>query len=682
MKKKYNVIDLFAGCGGLSEGFLQSGRFNFLAHVEWEKPMVDTLRNNLVKKWKYDEVDAEKSVIRFDVQKTEELFKGNWSEESVKDYAKDNNSLIVEKGLDALVNGQTVDIIIGGPPCQAYSIAGRAQSPNSMKEDYRNYLFESFVKVVDHYKPKIFVFENVPGILSAKPGDKLVIDRIYEAFDEIGYEIRNGKMLKKAIYSSADFGTPQERHRVIIFGVKKDANINLESLYDSLTSLKMDGNKKTVRDAIGDLPKFEPLAEELKNTKGNISHKLIGDKKILDHEARYNNKRDIKVFKKWVSNNMNSYSNEEKLEFYKEVTGKKTNHNKYRSLEWDKPSPTIVSHLYKDGLMFIHPDENQARTITVREAGILQGFPMDFEFLGSNAYKFKMIGNAVPVQLANHISLAIVDILDKENKNNISCAKTKDVIVIKEDQNKAKRKLNVLIACEESQRVCAEFRRLGHNAYSCDLLKCSGGHPEWHFNMDVLEVIKNKGGTLENGEKVKIKGKWDLMIAHPPCTYLAVSGAKWYYHPEDKDLPIEQRRPHPRFPNRIQDREDGANFFMALATADIEHIAVENPIGIMSKRYRKPDQIVQPYWFGDPFSKTTCLWLKNLSPLKPTNMVDKGEYVELKSGKRLPKWYSDALTQAKNADERRTLRSKTFPGFAKAIAEQWSEELLNNENIC
>lgn len=680
MKKKYNVIDLFAGCGGLSEGFLQSGRYNFLAHIEWEMPMVETLRNNLNKRWGYSEEDAIKSVIRFDVQKTDELFKGNWTEESKRLYASDNIPSIVENGLDGLIASKKVDVIIGGPPCQAYSLAGRAQSPNSMKDDYRNYLFESFVKVVEHYKPKVFVFENVPGILSAKPGDKLVINRIYDAFENIGYEIRNPKMLKNAIYSSADFESPQERHRVIIFGVRKDLKNNVEEFYTALSDLRSNKPKKTVRDAIGDLPKFKPLEKSQKVNGVNVSHVLLDECNIDDHEARYNNLRDIEVFKKWVTKDMNKYSTEEKLKFYTEVTGKKTNHNKYRSLEWDKPSPTIVSHLYKDGLMFIHPDASQARSITIREAGILQGFPMDFEFIGSNAYKYKMIGNAVPVQLANSISLAITSVLDKDETEIISCAKKDDVIMLK--NIKPKRILNVLVACEESQRVCMEFRKLGHNAYSCDLLNCSGGHPEWHFNMDVLEVIKNKGGILENGEKVKIEGKWDLMVAHPPCTFLAVSGAKWYYHPEDKDLPIEKRRPHPRFPNRAQDREDGANFFMALATADIEHIAVENPIGIMSKRYRKPDQIVQPYWFGDPFSKTTCLWLKNLSPLEPTNMVDKGEYVELKSGKRLPKWYSDALTKAKTADERRTLRSKTFPGFAKAIAEQWSKELLENEDLC
>ena len=238
--------------------------------------------------------------------------------------------------------------------------------------------------------------------------------------------------------------------------------------------------------------------------------------------------------------------------------------------------------------------------------------------------------------------------------------------------------LNVLVACEESQAVCKEFRRLGHNAYSCDLLECSGGHPEWHFNQDVLEVIKNKGGVLQTQEEVYIDGNWDIMIAHPPCTYLAVSGAKWYYHPDDKALPVEQRRPHPRFPNRAQDREDGVNFFMALANAPIEYIAIENPVGIMSKRWRKPNQTVQPWMFGDEASKNTCLWLKNLPNLVPTKIVGHGERVVMKSsGKSLPKWYSDALTQSKTPEERRTLRSKTFPGFAKAIAEQWSKFLLN-----
>lgn len=232
-------------------------------------------------------------------------------------------------------------------------------------------------------------------------------------------------------------------------------------------------------------------------------------------------------------------------------------------------------------------------------------------------------------------------------------------------------KLNVLVACEESQRVCIEFRKLGHNAYSCDILECSGGHPEWHFKQDCLEVIKNKGGVLETGETKYIEGNWDIMIAHPPCTYLCVSGAKWYYHPDDKDVPFEKRRPHPKFPNRKKDQEDAIKFFMQLVNADIERIAIENPIGVMSSKYRKPDQIIQPYYFGDEAQKSTCLWLKNLPLLKPTNIVSKGEILQFKSGKSMSKWMSEAFTNTKSLEERQRLRSKTFIGIAKAMAEQW-----------
>lgn len=234
---------------------------------------------------------------------------------------------------------------------------------------------------------------------------------------------------------------------------------------------------------------------------------------------------------------------------------------------------------------------------------------------------------------------------------------------------------NVLIACEESQTVCKAFRKLGFNAYSCDILPCSGGHPEWHLHCDVLGVIRDKRGTLETGDEFVLDGEWDLMIAHPPCTYLSVSGARWYYHPEDKDLPIEQRRPHPNFPTRAQDRKEAIEFFLALANADIPRIAIENPVGIMSKLFHKPNQIVQPYWFGDEATKTTCLWLKNLPQLTPTKIVGKGERVVLSSGESLPKWYSDSFNTKISTEMRRTLRSKTFQGFADAMAEQWSKLL-------
>jgi len=214
----------------------------------------------------------------------------------------------------------------------------------------------------------------------------------------------------------------------------------------------------------------------------------------------------------------------------------------------------------------------------------------------------------------------------------------------------------ILIACEESQATTKEFRKLGHEAFSCDLLPCSGGHPEWHYQQDVFEVI-GKG--------------WDMMIAHPPCTFLTGSGVQWLSHPEDKALPFEERRPHPKYPNRRNDMLDSVEFVKALYNAPIEHIAIENPVGLLSSRWRKPDQIVQPYMFGDEATKTTCLWLKNLPLLLPTEIVGKGERTVFASGKSHPKWYADALAQAKTKQERQTLRSKTFPGMAEAFAVQW-----------
>ena len=375
--------------------------------------MVDTLRNRLVSKWNETEDDAKKRVICFDIQKTEELFQGNWSEESKKDYAISNHEAVISKGLDGIIGGRKIDFIIGGPPCQAYSLAGRAQDPFSMRKDYRNYLFESFVKVVDHYKPELFVFENVPGLLSACPGDIPVRVRIFEAFKSIGYEILPPNELKRAVYCSVNFNTPQVRNRVIIFGVRKGSKITLTELYKSLTNRKSD-KIITVKDAIGNLPKFKPLDSPTRLGRVNVSHKLIGKKQISLHVARYHNSRDITVFHDWLSNNMNHATATERLAFYTKITGIKSNHIKYRALEWDKPSPTIVSHLYKDGLMFIHPDIKQLRSITIREAALLQSFPMDYVFLGSNAYCFKMIGNAVPVTFAKEIALAISDVFDKD----------------------------------------------------------------------------------------------------------------------------------------------------------------------------------------------------------------------------------------------------------------------------
>ena len=203
--------------------------------------------------------------------------------------------------------------------------------------------------------------------------------------------------------------------------------------------------------------------------------------------------------------------------------------------------------------------------------------------------------------------------------------------------------MKILIACEESQTVCKAFRARGHEAYSCDILPCSGGHPEWHLQEDVIPLLKQK---------------WDMIIAHPTCTFLTVTGNRWFNIDKYGDKAIK----------RHKDRKKAIKFFMKLANAKCDKIAVENPIGIMSTYWRKPDQIIQPFQFGHKEAKKTALWLKGLPKLKHTKIVEP-EYITYKSGKRMAKWYAEAWKLPK--DERTKLRSKTFQGIANAMAKQW-----------
>lgn len=408
---KYTFIDLFAGCGGLSEGFLQTEEFEGLAHVEWERPMVDTLRNRLVEKWNHSTEDARKRVIMFDIQKTDELLNGNWSEDSISEYGKYNHEEVINNGLNGLIGNTKIDFIIGGPPCQAYSIHGRATDKNSMQDDYRNYLFESFCKVVDYFKPDVFVFENVAGLLSAKPGGVPVRDRIYKAFTDIGYEIKAPSDMPSALFNAVDFRVPQNRPRVIILGVKKGGNLDLSNLYSAIEAQKAVNDVKTVRDAIGNLPPLYPLKEPIRVGRKTQSHSLCGDNNITFHESRNHGDRDRRIFRDWVGNKMNYISHKEMIEYYLKVTGHNTLFQKYKSLEWDKPSHTVVAHLSKDGYMFIHPDISQERSITVREAACLMTFPLDYKFSQSTPYNFKMIGNAVPVLFAKAIATGLCNAL-------------------------------------------------------------------------------------------------------------------------------------------------------------------------------------------------------------------------------------------------------------------------------
>jgi len=206
--------------------------------------------------------------------------------------------------------------------------------------------------------------------------------------------------------------------------------------------------------------------------------------------------------------------------------------------------------------------------------------------------------------------------------------------------------MRVLVACEYSGRVRDAFIRGGHDAMSCDLAPTDVPGP--HYEGDVMDIITDN---------------WDLLIAFPPCTYLTLTGNKWF-KPEFAD----------RFPERHQQRKDAIDFFMKIANMPIPRIAIENPIGIMSSHYRKPDQIIQPWQFGFPTTKATCLWLKNLPLLKPTNIVEKGEVVISKSGNRMSKWYYETSKLPLKNGERAKARSVTFQGVADAMADQWGKK--------
>lgn len=212
----------------------------------------------------------------------------------------------------------------------------------------------------------------------------------------------------------------------------------------------------------------------------------------------------------------------------------------------------------------------------------------------------------------------------------------------------------ILIGYEESQTVCKAFRELGHEAYSCDIKPCSGGHPEWHLQMDVFKAIKLK--------------PWDAAIFHPPCTFVTRASVRWLSHPDDRHLPFIHRRDHPLYPGRRKKASKTVDDVKRLWECKIPRIAIENPVGMLSNSFMKPTQIIEPWMFGDPHQKATCLWLRNLPKLTPTKIVSKGEFVTLKSGKRMPAWY--CLPQSEN---RGAIRSVTFPGIAKAMATQWSK---------
>ena len=392
--KKYTFIDLFAGCGGLSEGFYRQG-FKAVAHVEIDHYACETLRERM-RYYGYKNIDKE--VVEGDITSPD----------------------IISR-IDEAVNGREVDMIIGGPPCQAYSTAGRVRDKKGMENDARNFLFESYVKILEHYLPKLFVFENVTGLFSAKVGGESILPKVISALGK-HYEVISDP--EKIVFNTSNYGVPQIRKRIILIGIRKDIkSLNISDIYNSITKTHYDpempdsdrkGLKKfvDVKEALGDLPIVYPgqdaSTDKFNYPCDNEFLKAIGKPGIhplMDHICRKHNDVDRERFRVMIKNRW-SFGEMRKARPDLEHEHARVFDNSYVVQWWDLPSKTIIAHLHKDGFQFIHPDYEQARTFTVREAARIQSFPDDFVFKGSRGEKYKQIGNAVPCLFAEALAKA------------------------------------------------------------------------------------------------------------------------------------------------------------------------------------------------------------------------------------------------------------------------------------
>lgn len=397
MDKNYTFIDLFAGCGGLSEGFYKCG-YKALLHLEIDSVACETLKTRM-KYYGYDNKEIDDAVLCADIT---------------------GENIIAE--IDNRVK-ETVDIIIGGPPCQAFSSVGRAQSPDSMNNDPRNYLFENYLKILNHVKPKMFIFENVKGILTAKPKGVKIFERIIREMSETYNVVDDAGVI---LLNAADYGVPQIRERVILIGVRKDIDyINVNQIYSDIRKTNSNDDENlpdyfTVKDAIADLPKLLPgesankVIAESKNTKNAYLEKISNDSSLVyNHEARKHNAQDIERYR--ILSSHKNWQLKDLQNVRPDLVHHDPKHfgNRYTVQEWDKPGKTVVAHLYKDGNLFIHPDPKQARTFTVREAARIQSFPDDFVFEGSRTQQYKQVGNAVPPLMAEAFAKTLKNYLDK-----------------------------------------------------------------------------------------------------------------------------------------------------------------------------------------------------------------------------------------------------------------------------
>lgn len=410
---KLNYIDLFAGAGGLSEGFIREG-FKPIAHVEMNKDACDTIKTRTAYHWLKENRNAK---AYYEYLKSERKNKAEFWRKNIPDSVINSviNKEISEKTLpeifrtiDDILNGESVDLIIGGPPCQAYSVVGRARK--DMESDPRNHLYKHYVKFLEKYNPKMFVFENVPGILSAKNGQYL--EKIFKAVKAAGYEV---EIPPKNHLNAKDFGVLQDRKRVIIIGWKKELGLsypefkirenNFQILKDLFSDLKPLKNGEGTLNAV---EYAKPTTDYLKQTK--IRNGLDF---VTQHIVRPNNENDLEIYRIAVD----EWNNGKRLN-YATLPTRLIKHsnlnsftNRFQVVNGEGTSHTVVAHIAMDGHYYIHPDKKQNRSISIREAARIQSFPDDYFFEGSRTAAFKQIGNAVPPLMAQKIAEKIKEMI-------------------------------------------------------------------------------------------------------------------------------------------------------------------------------------------------------------------------------------------------------------------------------
>lgn len=408
----FTYIDLFAGAGGLSEGFIRAG-FTPIAHVEMNKDACDTIKTRTAYHWLKNNKKIRTYIdyLKSETKKKEELWKNvpkHLINSVINKEISENTLPEIFSIIDRELKGKKVDLIIGGPPCQAYSIVGRARK--NMEGDPRNHLYKHYVRFLETYKPKMFVFENVPGILSAKNGEYL--SKIFKDVKNAGYEVA---IPPKKYLNAKDFGVLQDRKRVIIIGWRKELNLKypeFEKLEHSFEILKdLFSDLKPLKNGQGTLNALEyakPTTEYLKKTK--IRNGLDF---VTQHISRPNNDNDLEIYQIAVE----QWNNGKRLN-YAELPKRLIKHsntnsfvNRFQVVNGKGVSHTVVAHIAMDGHYYIHPDKKQNRSISVREAARIQSFPDDYFFEGSRTAAFKQIGNAVPPLMAQKIAEKIKEMI-------------------------------------------------------------------------------------------------------------------------------------------------------------------------------------------------------------------------------------------------------------------------------